>query len=222
MVIGLNDDYHCLMSLTPAITVFIDYKSPYAFLAKDRAYALARETGVVIDWRPYVLDIPAYLGTAVIGADGTVLEADRNAHQWQRVRYSYMDCRRQARKRGLTVRGPRKIFDSAPAAAGMLFAQQAGEGAFRHYHDTVFERFWARALDIEAIDALAAVLTDAGADGAVFADFLPEGLARVAAIGKAAEADGIFGVPSFVLDGELFWGGEHLPDIHAMLASRTI
>jgi 2-hydroxychromene-2-carboxylate isomerase len=208
------------MSFAPMITVYTDYKSPYAFLAKDRVYALARETGVGIDWRPYVLDIPSYLGSAVVAADGTVLEENRNAHQWRRVRYSYMDCRRQARKRGLTLRGPRKIFDSAPAAAGMLFAQQAGAAAFRYYHDSIFERFWARELDIEAIDALAAVLTEAGADGGAFAAFLPEGLSRVAAIGKAAEADGVFGVPSFVVHGELFWGGEHLPDIQAMLGGQ--
>lgn len=209
------------MALPATITVYTDYKSPYAFLAKDRVYALARETGVAINWRPYVLDIPQYLGSATVAADGTVLEANQNAHQWRRVRYSYMDCRRQARKRGLTVRGPRKIFDSAPAAAGMLFAQQAGDTVFHHYHDTVFERFWARDLDIEAIDALAAVLTEAGADGAAFAAFLQAGLARVAAMAVEAEADGVFGVPSFAVDGELFWGGEHLPDIHALLAGRS-
>ena len=30
---------------------------------------------------------------------------------------------------------------------------------------------------------------------------------------------GVFGVPSFIVDGELFWGSEHLPDIRAMLAA---
>jgi 2-hydroxychromene-2-carboxylate isomerase len=208
------------MCPAPTITVYTDYKSPYAFLAKDRVYALARETGVAIDWRPYVLNIPLYLGSAEVGADGIVLAENRNAHQWRRVRYSYMDCRRQARKRGLTIRGTRKIFDSAPAAAGMLFAQQSGEEVFHHYHDTVFEHFWARELDIEDTAALGAVLTDAGADGGAFADFLPQGLARVAAISQAAEADGVFGVPSFVVDKELFWGSEHLPDIRDMLERR--
>jgi 2-hydroxychromene-2-carboxylate isomerase len=203
------------------LTVYTDYKSPYAFLANDRVYALARETGVAINWRPYVLDIPQFLGAAAVDADGTVLESNRNAHQWRRVRYSYMDCRRQARQRGLTVRGPRKIFDSAPAAAGMLFAQQAGDAVFHRYHDTVFARFWARDLDIEAIDQLAAILTEAGTNGGAFAGFLPAGLAQVAAIGAEAEANGVFGVPSFVLDGELFWGGEHLSDIHARLAGRS-
>jgi len=30
---------------------------------------------------------------------------------------------------------------------------------------------------------------------------------------------GVFGVPTFVVDGELFWGREHLPDVRAMLAA---
>ena len=46
-----------------------------------------------------------------------------------------------------------------------------------------------------------------------------EGRAEVERICRAAEAIGVFGVPSFVVDGELFWGREHLPDIRAMLAS---
>jgi 2-hydroxychromene-2-carboxylate isomerase len=209
---------HMASALT--ITAYTDYKSPYAFLAKDQVYTLARDTGAVIDWRPYILNIPLFLGSAVVGTDGTVLEANRNAHQWRRVRYSYMDCRRQARKRGLIIRGTQKIFDSASAAAGMLFAQQAGEAAFRHYHDTVFERFWKRELDIEATDALAAVLTEAGADGAAFAAFLPSGLAQVTAINEQAEADGVFGVPTFVLDRELFWGSEHLPNVRALLLAQ--
>jgi 2-hydroxychromene-2-carboxylate isomerase len=208
------------MTSVASITVYSDYKSPYAYLAKDLVYELAQRTGVTIDWRPYVLDIPAYLGSAEVDAGGTVLAQNRNAHQWRRVRYSYMDCRRQAAKRGLTIRGPRKIFDSTPAAAGMLFAQRASEAAFHHYHDTVFQRFWSRQLDIEDVAALAAVLTEAGADGAAFPAFLPDGLARVAEISRAAEAEGVFGVPSFVVANELFWGSEHLADISAMLAGQ--
>jgi 2-hydroxychromene-2-carboxylate isomerase len=42
----------------------------------------------------------------------------------------------------------------------------------------------------------------------------------VAAIGRAAEEDGVFGVPTFVVDGALFWGSEHLPDIADMVAGR--
>jgi 2-hydroxychromene-2-carboxylate isomerase len=45
------------------------------------------------------------------------------------------------------------------------------------------------------------------------------GCDAVAEISRAAEAIGVFGVPTFVVDGELFWGSEHLPDIRVMLAA---
>src|ERR1700759_4898150 len=85
------------------IVVYTDYKSPYAYLAKDPTYELARDFPVSLDWRPYILDIPSYLGSARVDDAGQVIEETRNGHQWRRVRYSYMDCRRQARKRGLTI-----------------------------------------------------------------------------------------------------------------------
>jgi 2-hydroxychromene-2-carboxylate isomerase len=207
------------MSDLRTITVYTDYKSPYAYLAKDLAYELERDFPVRLEIRPYVLDIPSFLGSARIDADGMVLEQNRNAHQWRRVKYSYMDCRRAARKRGLIIRGPQKIWDSALAAAGMLYAQRAGDAVFRRYHDRVFERFWQRALDIEDVAAISAVLTEAGADGTGFAGYAEAGRAEVASISRAAEAEGVFGVPSFVLLGELFWGREHLPEIREMLAA---
>jgi 2-hydroxychromene-2-carboxylate isomerase len=199
------------------ITVYTDYKSPYAYLANGPIFQLAEELPVTLDWRPYILDIPKYLGSARVDAAGNVLEEDRNAHQWRRVRYSYMDCRRQARKQGLTIRGTQKIWDSSLAAAGMLWAQKAG--VFRRYHEAVFERFWRRELDIEAVPAIAAVLDEAGAPG--FSAWANQGRAEVAAIVTEAEAQGVFGVPSFIVNGELFWGREHLPDIRATLTNQV-
>ncbi len=204
------------MSAPRTLIVYSDYKSPYAYLAKDLAYALERECPARLDWRPYVLDIPSFLGSARVDEAGRVIEAKRNDHQWRRVRYSYMDCRRTAAQRGLVIRGPRKIWDSCLAAAGMLFARARGEKVFRRYHDTVFERFWRRDLDIEDPSEIAAVLAEAGAEFG-FPDWVPEGRARVTEIVREAEAAGVFGVPSFVLDGELYWGREHLPEIRAKL-----
>jgi len=201
------------------ITVYSDYKSPYAYLAKDLAYDLERETGAVLEWRPYTLDIPAYLGSARVEADGKVVEESRNAHQWRRVKYGYMDCRREANRRGLTIRGPRKIFDSSLANTGMLYAQR--HGVFRAYHDRVFERFWKRELDIESADALAAVLEECGAPTEDFATFLAgEGRRELERIQHEAEAAGVFGVPSYLLDGgDLYWGREHLPHIRELVMS---
>jgi 2-hydroxychromene-2-carboxylate isomerase len=199
------------------ITVYSDYKSPYAYLAKDPVYDLARETGAVLAWRPYTLDIPAYLGSARIDADGKVVEDNRNAHQWRRVKYGYMDCRREANRRGLTIRGPRKIFDSSLANTGMLYAQR--HGVFRAYHDRVFERFWKRELDIESADALAAVLAECGAPTKDFAAYLVgEGRRELESIQREAESAGVFGVPSYLLDdGDLYWGREHLPRIRELV-----
>ena len=207
------------MSDLRQVTVYTDYKSPYAYLAKDLAYELERDFPVRVQWLPYVLDLANFLGSARVDAEGRVLEENRSPHQWRRVRYSYMDCRRQARKRGLTIRGTQKIWDSSLALAGMLYAQRAGDAVFRRYHDTVSERFWRRELDIEDISVIAALLIESGADGNGFAASAPAGRKAVADISRAAEDIGVFGVPTFVVDGELFWGSEHLPDIRAMLAS---
>ena len=206
------------MAQMRTVTVYSDYKSPYAYLAKDLAYELERDFPVRLDWLPYVLDIPSFLGSARVDGDSRVIEEARNPHQWRRVRYSYMDCRRQANKRGLVIRGPQKIWDSTLAACGMLHAKRQGDAVLCRYHDIVFERFWKRELDIEDPEVIGAVLAEAGAEEAGFATYAAdEGRREVEEICRAAETIGVFGVPTFVIDGELFWGREHLPDIRAML-----
>jgi 2-hydroxychromene-2-carboxylate isomerase len=201
------------------IKLYIDYKSPYAYLAKDLAYDLQRDTGVAIDWLPYTLDIPAYLGSARVDPAGNVLEETRNAHQWRRVKYSYMDCRREANRRGLTIRGTQKIWDSTLANIGLLYAKRYGE-AWRTYNDRVFERFWKRDLDIENVGLLATLLGECGADAAGFAAYAAgEGRAELQSVQRDAEAAGVFGVPSFLLDdGDLYWGREHLARIRELVA----
>jgi 2-hydroxychromene-2-carboxylate isomerase len=202
------------------LTIYSDYKSPYAYLAKDPAYELERDFGVRIDWLPYTLDIPSFLGSAKVDDSGRVTEEERNAHQWRRVRYSYMDCRRQAKKRGLVIRGPQKIWDSTIASRDLLFAKRQNDDVLRRYHDTIFERFWKRELDIEDPDVVRGVLREAGADTAEFPAYLAgEGLQELERVCRTAEAMGVFGVPSFVIDGEIFWGREHLPEIREMLTS---
>ena len=202
------------------LTVYIDYKSPYAYLAKDLACDLERDFPVRLDWLPYVLDIPSFLGSARLDESGRVVEEDRNAHQWRRVKYSYMDCRRQARKRGLTIRGTQKIWNSTLACAGLLYANRHGDAVLRRYNDVTFERFWKRELDIEDPAVVAGVLAEAGAETAGAAAYLAgEGPREVDRISRAAEETGVFGVPSFIVDGELFWGREHLPDIREILAA---
>jgi 2-hydroxychromene-2-carboxylate isomerase len=193
------------------VLLYTDYKSPYAYLAKDPAYRLEREFDIRLDWRPYTLDIPAAFGTV----------EGRTEAQWRKVRYSYMDVRRFANRRGLTVYGPRKIFDSSLAAIGMLFAQR--QGCFRAYHDTVSVRFWRRELDIEDSAAVRSVLAEVGAETAGFDDFLAgEGRAEHDRLRAEAESLGVFGVPTFVIDGELFWGHDRIDLVGERLAERGL
>ena len=204
--------------MTKTVIVYTDYKSPYAFLAKNPTYGLFDDFRADIDWRPYTLDIPSYLGSAEVDAAGNVLAESRNAHQWRRVKYSYMDCRRRAERLGLVVRGPRRIFDSTVAHVGMLYAHR--KRVFKEYHDAIFERFWKRELDIEDPKAVAAVLSEVGANVSGFQAFLAgEGPAELEHIMEDAHERGVFGVPSFIIDGHLYWGAENLNLVREHLAA---
>jgi 2-hydroxychromene-2-carboxylate isomerase len=197
------------MTAMPSIAHYFDYKSPYAFLAQQATRALERECGVVVEFLPYTLDIPSFLGSAEVDERGRVVSEARNPHQWRRVHYVYMDCRREAERQGLTIRGPRKIFDSSIAHVGFLWAKRAGDPFA--YHDAVFERFWRRDLDIESAESIRAVLESAGVDARGFADFLAgEGRREHDRIRAEAEAKGVFGVPSYLVGDELFWGSERI------------
>jgi len=196
---------------------YFDYKSPYAYLAQDETWRLRDELGAEVEWLPYTLDIPAFLGRAELDAEGRDVVGERNPHQWRRVRYVYMDCRREAQRRGLVIRGPRRIFDSSIAHVGFLYAR--ARGAFRGYHDRVFERFWRRELEIEDPAAIASVLAESGVDPSGFPAFLAgPGRAELERIRIDAEAQGVFGVPGYLVGGELFWGNERLPLVRERLS----
>jgi 2-hydroxychromene-2-carboxylate isomerase len=204
--------------MATTVTIYSDYKSPYAYLAVGPAYQLAEDFGLALEWRPYTLDIPAYLGEAQVDETGAVVHAERNAHQWRRVKYSYMDCRRYAGRQGLTILGPRKIFDSRVVNTATLYAQ--AQDKLRPFHDMAFERFFRRELEAEDPRAVAALLRETGVDADGFVDYQAgPGRAELERIQREAEGMGVFGVPTFVLDGEIFWGREHLPLIREFLAA---
>ncbi len=204
--------------MPPKVIHFFDYKSPYAYLAQEDVLRLVEELGAMIEWRPYTLDIPKFLGAAQLDATGRDTLRQRNEHQWRRVRYAYMDCRREARRRGLTILGPRKIFDSSVAHIGMLYAHEQGD--FRPFHMLAFERFFRRELDLGDPEAITALLVETGIDATNFPAFLAgKGRARLEEIARDAEAAGVFGVPSYLVDGELYWGEERLPRVRERLES---
>ncbi|MEX2327234.1 MAG: DsbA family protein [Pseudomonadales bacterium] len=204
-----------------ALAVYIDYKSPYAFVARDPTYALEDAFGIEIDWYPLTLNIGSYLGTAKTNDAGKVVENNRSERQWAAVKYAYMDARRYARHRGLVLRGTQKIWDSSLAAIGMLWAKQYGHDVLKRYTDVVFERFWKRALDIEDANVIADVLVAVGASVDGFDSYLVgEGRRYHDALQEEILDKGYFGVPTYVIDDEMYFGREHLPRVRWHLSGR--
>ena len=194
------------------LTAYVDVKSPYAYLALDPTRKLARDCGVTLDWLPLTLNIPDYLGSARLDADGRVIEQDRTAHQWRKVKYAYMDVRRHANLRGLTIRGTQKIWDSSIASIAMLYAREQDPAIVDRFLDLAFPPFWRRELDIEDASVISGLLAEAGADTAGFAAWLAgPGRAMHDSLRAEAEQAGVFGVPFYRWQDEGFWGREQLP-----------
>ena len=208
-----------LRSEAPLI-VYLDFKSPYAYLAKDPTRQLARDFGIAVDWRPLTLDIPSYLGSAKVNDAGKVVEQNRTPRQWQGVRYAYMDAKRYARLKDILLYGPKKIWDSSLAAVGLLWTRSDSAVQGR-YMDSVYERFWRRELDIEDARVVAAAIADAGGDGDGYLRYLAgAGRAQHDALQARLHDAGIFGVPTYVVAGEIFFGREHLPMVRWLLGER--
>ena len=168
----------------PRIRVYIDYKSPYAFVASASLFALEEKEGVELEWLPYTLRIPEFMGTV----------EERTPHFWRKVRYLYMDARRFANAQGLTLKGTRRVYDAFYSSAGMLFAQR--HGFFRCYHETVFRRFWNHQLELDELPEISAVIEGLGGSATEFEAYV-NGPARAEhdRIIDEAEALGVFGVP---------------------------
>ena len=183
------------------IKLYYDYKSPFAYLAMHPAYALMESHRVRLHYIPHELNVR--------GAFGGELD-ERPEREWRKVRYLYLDARRYANARGMIIRGPQKIFDSKLSLMSGLFADQ--HGLFRPYSDRVFERFFKRELDIENAAALAAVHERNGPRRrripALRRSRRPARTVRRHS--PQGDRDGVFGVPTFIVDGEPFWGNDRV------------
>ncbi len=200
------------------LTVYIDFKSPYAYLSIEPTRQLARELRLEIDWLPFVLDIPSYLGSARLDGSGAVAQQSRSEDQWSKVKYAYYDCRRYANLRGMTLRGTVKIWDTNLAAIGMLWARQQGDAILQRYIDGIYVPFWQRELDVEDVAVIEGVLAAAGADTTGFGEYvLGSGARENERIQTEAFDRGIFGVPTYVVGDQMYFGREHLPRIRWQL-----
>jgi 2-hydroxychromene-2-carboxylate isomerase len=205
------------------LAVYIDLKSPYAYLAIQPTRDMAARAGVAIDWRPFTLDIPSYLGSAKLDRKGKVAASQRTNQQWSGVRYAYMDARRYANLTGKTVRGTVKIWDSSLAGIAMLWARAQGADAFDRFLDEIYPPFWRRELDIEQPEVMESMLGACGLEVAGFRAY-SEGPGRADhdALNEAAFDAGVFGVPTYLAGEEMWFGREHLPRIAWLLSGASV
>jgi 2-hydroxychromene-2-carboxylate isomerase len=181
------------------ITLYVDYRSPYSYLAKDDAYRLEDDFQVRIDWYPYGIDVEGVYGAV----------EQRTEREWRKVRYLYMDVRRLANARGLIVKGTRKIYDPTLASLAMLYAKDLG--VLRKYHDTLLQKFWTHQAEIDRSEDVEDALAEAGAPADGFRAFAGgEGPMQLRRVYEEANARGVFGAPTFIFRDELFWGTDRI------------
>jgi len=191
------------------VDLWLDLRSPFSFLAKDPAYDLERDFEVELRLRPFALDIASAVN---------LNDPEAIARGMRKVKYLYLDARRFANQRGITLLGPKKIFDQTLAHLAWLYAEKSNHG--RALVDLAYPRFFKRELNYEDRAAVMSLLTDAGVDPAGFDAFAQgEGPAELKRHQQEAEQQGVFAVPTFVVDGELFWGQDRIDFVRARLAS---
>jgi 2-hydroxychromene-2-carboxylate isomerase len=186
------------------IKMYSDYKSPYAYLAFDPAFALRERFCVRLRWIPFQLRLKG--------------KGERSAYSDYKVKYSYMDARRWANLRGgIVLKGPLKIYDSQPALLGGLFAETHGK--LLEYSRRVYQAFFCRELEIDQPAAIANVMDGIGLSASGYRDYaVGEGTRRYQQARSEAEADRVFGVPMFLFEGEPFWGYDRM----GLLESRLL
>lgn len=185
------------MSEPAEVKMYSDFKSPYAFIAFDPAYALEDKYNIAIKWRPFQLRLKS--------------KGQRSIYSEWKVKYSYMDVRRNANllHGGKMIRGPLKIFDTTPALVGGLFAEK--QGRLVDYCRTVFDRFFKREFAADEPDAVADLIASLGMSADDYRAYLAgEGMEDYERAQEESVEDNIFGVPLFVFNGEQFWGHDRL------------
>src|SRR6202050_636962 len=180
------------------IKFYFAYTSPFSYLAWAPARDIERTHHVKLRSIPYGVNIRKTYGNL-----------DNPDSDRRKVRYLYIDARRIAKERGLVIYPPKKIFSCRLAFYGGLFADQRGQ--FIAYSDRVFERFWKQELEVEKSDAIENVLAEVGLDASEFRRYAEShARADLDRCFEEADRDQIFGVPTFVLEGEPFWGEDRI------------
>lgn len=200
------------------LDVYLDLKSPHAYLAIRPTLEIARDFRVAINFLPYTLSyetlgVSKNVGPAMKREPATPA-ADRKARMY------YAAAREYAALQGLPLKSPYRLLDSSLAHKAFLFAkQQAFEVPFAMW---VFLHGWAsgwRDFELESAQHLRSACEAVGANPTGFDKYVQpqgEGELVLAQILVKAEASGIAGAPHYVYNDQAkerqigLFGREHL------------
>ena len=180
---------------------WFDFASPYAYLAAETIEPAAAEAGVRVVWKPFLLG-PIFSEQGWTDSHFNLYPA--------RGRYLWLDLQRETRRLGIAWRRPARFpFNSTLATKTATWI----DTGFRlpAYCRAVFRAGFAERRDPATPTVIEECLRQAGLDRAPLDRALAEGGGeRTRADVAAARQRDIFGAPSFVVNGELFWGNERL------------
>lgn len=180
------------------IRFYFSFRSPYAWFAAERLDGELGDLGVPIEL------VPIFPTPELFPNDPSAMP--------DKAAYLVQDVARLARQYGLKVRfPPARDPDWALSHAAFLGAKSVGAG--ERFMVEVFRKRFGEGLDLGDDDVLAdaARRTDLDPE-AILSAAHSETLRAEASAGwrLAAERDRIFGVPSFVFAGKLYWGQDRM------------
>jgi 2-hydroxychromene-2-carboxylate isomerase len=201
------------------IEAYYDFRSPYAYFAAWQIHKRKFVASGQVEWRwrPVSIDILLNLQA---GREPCAPYVDPLAPP--KRRHLLADVRRSAEFYGAPLGPPRASRPNpVPALCTALILEQTGveHEAFRM---AVFDEMWRVRSDIGSPDVIGNCLCRAALDRSVLAAALTdEARSSLTAYTMKAYGDGVFGVPSFVLDGEIFFGADRLDMLAWRLRARA-
>jgi 2-hydroxychromene-2-carboxylate isomerase len=192
-----------------AIRFYFSFRSPYAWLAAERLELELGDLGVTIE------RIPIFPPPGRFPNDPAAMP--------DKVAYLLQDIPRLARERGLTVRFPSAgEADWVLAHAAFLAAEQQRAGS--RFMVEMFRKRFSEGCDVgeEDVIADAARRAEIDPDAVLTAAHSDELRAEVSSgWDSGVERDHIFGVPSFVYAGRLYWGQDRMHFLRSAVLRKS-
>lgn len=177
--------------------------STYSFLSVMRLRGVTERTGVRFRWRPF-------------NVRAIMIEMDNIpfARKPAKAAYMWRDVERRAGLYGLAARFPAPYPLTELEQANRVAVIGASEGWCAAYTIAAYRRWFVEGEPAGSEPNLSASIAEAGQDPARVLKLANSsaGIDGLAEATEDAKDFGIFGSPSFVVDGELFWGDDRLDD----------